>query len=290
MGNTLTVATFNFRDGGWSKPDRSYRHLPTLGRLIRRAFRPVELDVLFLQECRSWEMDGQQTFLEVEAILRSVGQPLRGFLCPSNRGQLHQAVFINWPYLRPVRHYMRYLPDLFHDQDGWLHVQSETLDRPLKLRSVHWPYAGSLHLREAELLTRHADAESATIIGGDFNEIWPGGAEFEPDWMQLEPHLRHQKTLPPGFRPDGPPVSNRHATTLLAEAGYVNAGVIAENYTPTVNADVDHGQGARIDHILLSPRLVPYQVEGSYQVHVSETGNVASDHRLVSVKLDMPTT
>jgi exonuclease III len=57
--------------------------------------------------------------------------------------------------------------------------------------------------------------------------------------------------------------------------------------TPTVNSKADQGQGGRIDHILLSPSLAGAVVPGSYQVHISDTGNTASDHRMVSVRLDL---
>jgi endonuclease/exonuclease/phosphatase family metal-dependent hydrolase len=57
--------------------------------------------------------------------------------------------------------------------------------------------------------------------------------------------------------------------------------------TPTVNAETDQGEGGRIDHILLSPMLACAVVPESYQVHVSDAGNKASDHRMVSVRLDL---
>jgi endonuclease/exonuclease/phosphatase family metal-dependent hydrolase len=82
-------------------------------------------------------------------------------------------------------------------------------------------------------------------------------------------------------------VSDRRALTTLAEAGLRSAGCIAGDMTPTVNAETDQGQGGRIDHILLSPALAGTVVPGSYQVHASDTGNQASDHRMVSVRLDL---
>jgi hypothetical protein len=43
--------------------------------------------------------------------------------------------------------------------------------------------------------------------------------------------------------------------------------------TVTVNAGIDHGQGARIDHLVLSPLLAAALVPGSYRVHVSDLGD-----------------
>lgn len=62
---------------------------------------------------------------------------------------------------------------------------------------------------------------------------------------------------------------------------------VTGDVTATVNEHIDHGQGARIDHILLSPSLAPAIVPGSYHVWASDLGNRASDHRMVSVRLDL---
>ena len=131
---------------------------------------------------------------------------------------------------------------------------------PLWLRSVQWAYwNGDVRLDEAQKLTRFAAPGSAAIIGGDFNSIWPQcpghDPEFEPDWAALPPHKQHHKTLPPGLAPDGRLVSDRRALTVLARSGFVSAGCAARDMTVTVNAGIDHGQGARIDHLVLSPLL-----------------------------------
>ena len=74
---------------------------------------------------------------------------------------------------------------------------------------------------------------------------------------------------------------------VLAGAGFISAGCAERDTTVTVNAGIDCGQGARIDHIVLSPWLAPAVVPGSYRVWVSELGDRASDHRMVSVRLDL---
>ncbi|WP_329087747.1 endonuclease/exonuclease/phosphatase family protein [Streptosporangium sp. NBC_01469] len=280
----LILATFNFQEGGWSRHDRAYRNLPLLKEVVAQV---PDLDILFLQEGFRYAEEGQRALFEVERILAPVA-PLRGFLTRSDRGLLHEVIFMRWPRLMPVRHYEPG-PGIYHDQIGWLHAHLEgDLDRSLALKSVHWPHwSGDARLDEALKLTRHAAPGSAAIIAGDFNSLWPGPQEFEPDWLARPPHKRLHKTMPPGARADGELRSDRRALTVLSEAGFVNAGSVDGDYTVTVNDAVDDGQGARIDHVLLSPWLAPSQVPGSYRVWVNELGDRASDHRMVSVAVDL---
>jgi hypothetical protein len=166
------------------------------------------------------------------------------------------------------------------------------LEPMLCLRSVQWAHwNGDVRLDEAQKLTRYAAPGVAAVIGGDFNSLWPDcpghEPEFEPDWTALPPHKRHHKTLPPGLRADGRLVSDRRALAVLAGAGFVSAGCAARDTTVTVNAGIDCGQGARIDHLVLSPLLAAALIPGSYQVHASDLGDRASDHRLVSARLDL---
>ena len=75
--------------------------------------------------------------------------------------------------------------------------------------------------------------------------------------------------------------------SVLAQAGFVSAGCAAADMTVTVNAGIDHGHGARIDHLALCPLLAAALVPGSYRVHVSDLGDRASDYRMVSARLDL---
>ena len=216
----------------------------------------------------------------------------RSFLTRSTRGTLHELVFIRSAGIRPLAHYTPDLPDVFHDQIGAVDLLASGLMPPLTVRSVQWPHwSGDARLNEALRLTRYAAPDACAVIAGDFNSLYPDCEahvpEFEPDWAQLPPYKRHHKTLPPGLRSPGTLVSDRRALTALAEAGLRSAGCIAGDMTPTVNAETDQGEGGRIDHILLSPMLACAVVPESYQVHVSDAGNKASDHRMVSVRLDL---
>jgi endonuclease/exonuclease/phosphatase family metal-dependent hydrolase len=275
----LTVATLNLENG---------ERLDLLPGLVAGV---PQLDALLLQEGREWDCRGQERRFRAEGMLAPMGLD-RSFLTRSTRSTLHQLVFIRSARLRPVAHYTPDLPDVFHDQAGTVELVADGLMMPLTVRSVHWPHwSGDARLSEALKLTRYAAPGACAVIAGDFNSLYPDCGthepEFEPDWARLPPHKRHHKTLPPGLRSCGTLASDRRALGTLAEAGLASAGCLAGDMTPTVSAAADQGQGGRIDHILLSPMLARAVVPGSYQVHVSDAGSQASDHRMVSVRLDL---
>ncbi|MEU4820251.1 hypothetical protein AB0H37_00075 [Actinomadura sp. NPDC023710] len=285
--STLTVATLNLKDG---------ERLDLVPALLAQIDRPV--DILCMQEGKEYDRGGQARRYQAEDLLAPLG-PDRGFLTRSTRGTLHELVFVNTARIRPVRHWTPDLPDVFHDQIGWLHLRVDGLEPELAVKSTQWAHwSGDIRLEEAHKLTRYATPGSLAIVAGDFNSIWPDCTgplgvthhEFEPNWYTRPLHKRQHKTLPPGARPPTGQdlVSDRRALTLLWEAGFRSAGCQADDMTVTVNNDIDDGQGARIDHIVLSHTLARAMVPGSYGVGVSETGDQASDHRLVWVDLNLP--
>ena len=246
------------------------------------------LDILMLQEGKGWDAEGQRGRFQAENLLAPAGLD-RSFLTRSTRGTLHLLVFVRSARVRPLRHYTPDLPDVFHDQAGAVQLLAGKLP-PLTVRSVQWPHwSGDERLSEALRLTRCAAPGACEIIAGDCNSLWPDcpghDPEHEPDWAALPPHKRSHKTLAPGSGEPGTLKSDRRALTALAEAGMRSAGCIAGDMTPTVNAETDHGQGGRIDHIIVSPVLAPAIDPGSYRVHISDAGDKASDHRLVTVTL-----
>lgn len=276
----LTLASLNLEDA---------RELDLLPGLVAQV---PDIDILLFQEARAFDGNGQELRFRAEELLTPLGLD-RSFLTRSTRGLLHEMIFIRSSRLRPVAHFTPDLPGVFHDQVGWVQVRAEGLGRPLHLRSVQWAYwSGDVRLDEAQKLTRYAAPDTAAVIGGDFNSLWPDcpgrhDPEFEPDWAALPPHQRNHKSLPPGLRPDGRLASDRRALTVLAEAGFTSAGCAAKDMTVTVDARIDNGQGARIDHLVLSPLLAAALVPGTYKVWVTDQGNRASDHRLVTARIDL---
>jgi len=139
-GSALTVATLNLEAG--REPE-----------LVRQA---GDVDILLPQEGRAFNFDGQVLRFRAEELLALLGLD-RSFLTRSTRGLLHELVFVRSARIRPVRHFTPDLPDVFHDQPGWLQVRADGLDAPLWLRSVQWAYwNGDVRLEEAQKLTRYA--------------------------------------------------------------------------------------------------------------------------------------
>ncbi|MQA93134.1 MAG: hypothetical protein GEV11_00310 [Streptosporangiales bacterium] len=282
----LIVAVLNLEAGGFDRRHGDHRNLERLPELIEQE---PDVDVLLFLEGKNYGLQGQSLRYRTENLLAPFG--LRSFMTTSTIGQIHNLVFVRWPRLRPVTHHKPELPDVNHDQIGWLRFVVDGLDRDLALRAEHLPFwGGDARLDAAQKVTRFAAPGVLALLGGDLNALWPDcedHSEFEPDWERLPPHKRHHKTLAPELGPDGRPVSDRRATRLLQQAGWVNAGCVAGDMTPTVNDRADRGHGARIDHILLSPDLAPALVPESYRVWVSDIGDQLSDHRMISAWLDL---
>ncbi|MEU4227276.1 hypothetical protein AB0F17_23530 [Nonomuraea sp. NPDC026600] len=289
----LKIATWNFETFGFDQASRLFERLHLLPGVISAV---PDVDILIMQEVWQGAVDGSRLLFEVEELLSPFTNwrgALRAFHSPPKQGDscLGEVVVLRWPRIRPVRHYVNGAPDLFHDQAGFLHVVVEglkwSLKGPLKIKSLHWPYwSGDERLSQALKLTGHAAGLS--LLAGDCNGLWPGEAEFEPDWEVRPPHKRHHKTLPPGMHPTGQRwLSDRRALQVLAESEFVNAGALAKDFTPTVLGHIDDGQGARIDHILYSPGLAAAVVPNRYRVHHEGAINRAGDHALVEDTMDL---
>ena len=274
----LTVATLNLEEG---------RELDMLPDVVCLA---GDVDLLLMQEGKNWQANGQRARFRAERLLSGIGLD-RSLMTASTASMSHTLIFWRTARMRCLAHWNPAWPDVFPGQGGPAEFEVEGLGPALTVVSVHWAYwSGDVRLDQAQKLTRFAAPGVPAIIGGDLNSLWPdcpGHREFEPAWDRLLPHKRHHKTLPPCARPGGTLVSDRRALTVFSEAGFSSAGCIARDMTPTVNDKADIGQGGRIDHIVLSPALAGCVLPQTYAVHISETGNRASDHRLVSVTLDL---
>lgn len=279
--NLLRVATINLQDG---------LHLDGLPGLLE----PLgQLDVLTFQEGKGYEREGGRLRYRAEGLLRPLGLD-RSFLTLSPYGTLHTLVFVRSDRLRPLQHFIADPPYGEHDKNGWVCLAVEGLEPPLLVRSDQWMYCdGEQRLSAAHKLTRYARPGVASLIGADLNALWPdcpGHVEHEPDWSLRPAHTRFNKTLPPGLAPAGPDgqtllVSDRRATTVLAAAGFVSAGCLAGDMTPTVNTP--EAVAERIDHLVLSPSLACAYVPGSYQVCAGAPESLISDHRVVACTLDL---
>ena len=103
--STLTVATLNLENG---------RELDLLPQLVSQV---PGIDILFFQEARAFDFDGQKLRFRAEELLTPLGLD-RSVLTRSTRGLLHEMIFVRSARLRPLRHFTPDLPDVFHDQAG----------------------------------------------------------------------------------------------------------------------------------------------------------------------------
>ena len=276
--NRLNIATLNFGEGR------------TAGLLPEMVGQAGDVDLLLVQAGKGWHQNGQKLRFRAERLLASIGLD-RSLMTADTRGALHTLIFWRTGRLQPVAHYTSLWPDPPGDHGGLAEFMVGGFERVVSTMSVQWASLGrDIRLEKALRLTRLAAPDAVAVIAGDFNSLWPdcaGHREFEPTWNALPADIRHQDALAPGARLDGTLSADRRALTVLAEAGFRSAGCIAGIMTPTVNDNPDTGPGGRVDHILLSPPLAGCVIPGTYAVHVFETSNRASDHRVVSVSLDL---
>lgn len=274
----LTIATFNSaglsRMGLW--PD-------LLAEL------DGSVDVLAIQEATGAAAGGGALLHAAERVVTTamvdrfgtgVGRMRGLYTPPLEGGPMGQLVLVRQPWMRVTAHWLAECSQVGGDKVGVIDaVVDESI--PVRARGVHLPYSsGDARLGCVRTMTRYAS--DAAILLGDFNSMQPDDPN-EPDWTKLPPHKRHHKAAWDGEKW----VSDRRALAELTRAGFVSAAGLAGDWTATVNPGVDNGAEPVIDQILLSPALAAAIVPESYRVHVGECAEAASDHRMVSVVLDL---
>lgn len=177
-GGELTVATLNLENG------------QRTGLLPDLAAQVAGIDVLLLQEARAFDFDGQRQRFQTEALLASAGLD-RSFLTRSTRGLLHEMVFVRSARVRPVAHFTPDLPDVFHDQVGWVQVRVAGLEPVLHLRSAQWA---------------HWNGDMG-LTGYPAASAWPGTQEFTGarasslEWLSTWHAFRCPAEWPDGASP-----------------------------------------------------------------------------------------
>ncbi|MEU4234835.1 hypothetical protein AB0F17_62070 [Nonomuraea sp. NPDC026600] len=286
MTEIVTLMDINFQNGGYDPKTRGFQRLDLLADLA--GLLPYPPDIVFFQEGYRFGDDGAEVMHHAGQLLGG----MTGFLMPPAQGLLYEVVYLRCPPFIPVRHYHRNSPGVYDDQTGWVQARHlATGDHEWEFCSVQMAYLdGDERKKEAKRYTRYTAPGRWSVAGGDINSLWPDCAdhtEFEPDWAALPDHSRGHKTLDPGDRAPGEWIGDRRPGMVLAEAGWVNVGCLAGDMRPTVQPDVDGGQGARIDAILVSRDLAPAVIADSYDVDDSEVGALASDHKRVSARLNL---
>ena len=278
---TITIGTFNYEHGG-RQPDGSLQLAPAARHIADCV---PDLDLLLLQEAKTYGRDGAAALYEFANHLRSW---LRGswgaHLAFDPRYGTSDAIFYRHEVFRPVRASAdaRDL-EVGRGLAGSLWLGVDGLPVPLVVKSVHWLYNSGDVRREQAAALGNLIAK-ASIVGGDLNCLWPGDPSWEqrPTWENLPPHLRFHKTR---FDPDtGALDTDLDAGHILARQGWVDLGALAQDGTATTNAGSDRAP-CRIDRIHLAPMLAAGYVPGSYTVHIPATP--ISDHRLVTAKINL---
>lgn len=277
--DVTTVQVWNPENGG-RQPDGSYKLAP-----IASVVREVGPSLLFLQEAWGWNADGGKV---LRAFERLIG--MRGYLTPSNRGPLHEVVFVA-PHIHVSQHWPRMEgPEgmVFQDKVGFVVVHVPGFPHPWRVRSVQAKYSDG-NDRLGQALDKVNGADSWVIEAGDFNSVSADSTqgEFKPDWERLPLHGRSHKTLPPGLVPAGETwVSDTRATDVFRRAGYIDVGAWANDPTVTINAHINDGQGARIDLAYVGKPFEDVLVPGSYRVLISDLIDEIGDHRPLVFQVD----
>ncbi len=272
---TLDLATLNFEHGG-KAPNGEIHLQPAVDHLAEQL---PNLDILFYQEANDYARDGHRPLYEMNELLRKrFGGTWHAHLAFSN------AVFVRLGSAR-VAEAWHEAEDRFgrsqHARPLRLHVDG--LDMPLIVQSVHWRYnSGRTRAEEASQFGNLIAHPS--IIAGDFNSLWPDERELVPDWGKLSPHVRYHKAKYNSATKRWE--TDLEAGWITSDQGWVDAGALAGRFEVTTNNPPDRAT-CRIDRIMVSPPLAKGLDTNSYTVHVPEPGGQVSDHRLVSVRLDL---
>lgn len=269
----LTIATFNYENGGRGE-DNTVRLDPAVDHITESV---PDLGLLFLQEATGYQDDGGRLLY---AFAEKLHDRLGGTWIA--HASLNNAVFYKSDLGRVAQHWhddRKEFGLIQHTRP--LRLRVDGLPLPMALSSVHWRYcSGTARLEQAEGLGNLIALPS--IIGGDFNGMWPGAKELTPNWQNLDPHVRYHKTI----LENGVWVSDLRAGWMSLRQGWIDFGALAEDYTVTTNKSSDAAP-CRIDRLMVSPSLAAGIDRDSYRVHIPKKSVKVSDHRIVSGRIDL---
>lgn len=253
----MRVMTYNTLFGGIdaSGNDRRKAQLEII--------RAVDPDVLLLQEAKDYPTQGG---LLLHATERALG--MRGFLAEAQTGQ-HTVAFLK-PHLQPISFEGDGVH--FHHAAAILRFEAPQFDMPVTAISVHLcPHGPRIRLREASYLVGHADPDGFAMLAGDFNSVSPD--DPEPEGLDTLPAHYRTRYVDEDGRAD------RSTLKLLAQAGWIDLGSLAEDRTPTVpGAGFENTEFVpfRSDYVMVTPPLA--RRFRSYGVMLGPLTDRASDH------------
>ncbi|MEV0188364.1 endonuclease/exonuclease/phosphatase family protein [Kitasatospora purpeofusca] len=188
--------------------------------------------------------------------------------------------------------------------DFWHALTTVRLDvgasEPLLVASYHGdPFRPDFRATEAlrlKGLLRRTGGAKVGLVAGDFNSVsastGPDGGFYDAEPYTGQDHDDLEYQCVPGTV-GSTNVADRRPTEALLRRGFTvdAAAHLGVPWQPTVgywadgDGDPDPWGARRIDLVLVTRPVVPALVR--YGVHVSPAGEVASDHRLVHVDVDV---
>jgi endonuclease/exonuclease/phosphatase family metal-dependent hydrolase len=241
-------------------------------------------DVIFVQEAKWWDLQGDELVHFIERQLRGAGYgKYRGFLTRSHRSHHHQVVFIDADRLQVVHHWKRDDRDESQGLYGYVEVIVDDDERrPVWLKSVHLdPRDGNSRLADARQLHAVVKSGQRAIAGGDWNSITSRRTEFQGEPQRrfdaMSAATRYGKGIWPPTLPGGDTGPETRALDYLLDVGWICQAIQDQNTTPTIAPGYDRGGELIIDRCLTYGRL--RTVPGS--VWVDESDLPYSDHRVV---------
>ena len=255
----MKVMSYNTLFGGWDGTD------DRRSRAQRAVIARERPDVLLLQECKHFDLNGGRRLYETEAALG-----MRGFLALAPHTGQHAAVFAR-PELAPVA----FESDSahFHHAAAVVTLRVPGFPQPVTFVSVHLcPHGPHVRLTEAAYLVAHAAPDRFALVAGDFNSVSPFDAE--PDWTALPAHHRARYLSPDGRTAD------HRVLRAFDQAGYTDVarrlGRSAEPTVPGTGFTNTEFVPFRSDYFLASAALAETAV--AYGVVRDERTDAASDH------------
>lgn len=307
----VSVGLLNHKDGG---------HHNATGRhdfhSLQNTFTNVaKLDLLLYCEAKHYNRDaGTARYAAAEALRDVLGAPYVIEIGHMDRGPMPPAIIYD-PRVLVLRTWWRAGdPEIYRDQRNLAWFALADSHPTAAGRFVfgawvdHWdPISGEDRMPDARRIgRRRGDLQPLPVIGGmDANGTASGKHMPQRDWPVAPVSKRYgkgmQDPLTGAWGPDTRAVDmllgwwNEHTRAREDGYGYHAVAELAWRtdpsvpLLPTVNDGVDPGGGLLVDWLMVNPAMLPYVLPDTYQVHVPPPGTVpGSDHRLVTVDLDLP--